>query len=84
VHRVALTADIVERFNLPPQPGKATDSRAAGFIRKHGALVQVELDALDPEDLRSLYQGAFTQFFDPDVYDEVIERERAERAELQP
>ncbi len=34
---------------LPVNPGKATDSRAAGFIGRHGALVQVELDALDPD-----------------------------------
>ena len=56
VIRVALTAGQVRQFGLPPNPGKATDSRAAGFIARHGALVLVELDALDPDDLRRLYQ----------------------------
>ncbi|MGH9324390.1 MAG: hypothetical protein ACRD3V_31455 [Vicinamibacteria bacterium] len=41
VRRVALTAAQVEEYNLPPQAGKTTDSRAAGFIARHGRLVQV-------------------------------------------
>ena len=36
VRRVALTAAQVEQYALPPQPGKETDSRAAGFIERHG------------------------------------------------
>ena len=51
VVRVALTAEQVAAYGLPPQPGKATDSRAAGFVERHGRLVRVELDALDPNAL---------------------------------
>ena len=51
--RVALTADIVRDYNLPPMPGKAEDSRSARFMLEHGELVQVELDALAPNDLRT-------------------------------
>ena len=56
--RVALSTDQVRDYRLPVNPGKVTDSRAAGFIERHGSLMQVELDALDPDDLRALYQAA--------------------------
>ena len=53
VDRIALTADQVLEYDLPPLPGKTTDTRAARFIAEHGALVQVELDALDAARRRS-------------------------------
>jgi hypothetical protein len=74
--RVALTADIVRDYNLPPMPGKAEDSRSARFMLEHGELVQVELDALAPNDLRALYQQAIDGFWDQDTYEEAMERER--------
>jgi hypothetical protein len=55
VRRVALTAAQVQQYALPPQPGKKTDSRARRFVARHGQLVQVELDALPPDVLRTLY-----------------------------
>jgi hypothetical protein len=75
VVRVALTASQVEEYQLPPNPGKATDSRAAGFIARHGALVQVELDALDPDDLRGLFTQAIEPFWDTSRYDVALARE---------
>jgi hypothetical protein len=41
--------------------GKATDSRAAAFKARHGRLVQVELEALAPDDLRQLFEDALAQ-----------------------
>jgi hypothetical protein len=82
VIRVALDAEQVESYGLPAAPGKTTDSRAAAFEARHGALVQVELDALDPNDLRRLYQDAIDNFWDLSVYDEVVAAEVRERAEL--
>lgn len=82
VQRIALNAHQVVEYGLPPQPGKATDSRAPGFVARHGALVQVELDALPPELLRELYQEAIDAFWDMSVFNEVVGREQAERALL--
>jgi hypothetical protein len=82
VVRVALSAEQVATYRLPPNPGKATDSRAAGFIARHGELVQVELDALPPETLRSLFADALAEYWDTSTYHRVLERERAERSEL--
>jgi hypothetical protein len=82
VIRIALSAEQVLEYDLPPNPGKETDSRAAGFIARHGELRQVELDALDPDDLRRLYQDAVNQFWDTAAFDAVMEQERADRSAL--
>ena len=63
-------------YRLPPNPGKATDSRAAGLIARHGELVQVELDALDPADLRALYQEAIGRYWDTSAFNATLAREQ--------
>jgi len=80
--RVALNAEQVQEYGLPPNPGKATDSRAAAFVARHGELVQVEIDALPPETLRSLFQTAIAEFWEASPYDRVRTREQDDRAEL--
>jgi hypothetical protein len=79
VVRVALDAGQVVEYALPPNPGKASDSRAQGFIDRHGELVQVELDALDPDDLHELYTDALGGYWDTSAYDAVLARESDER-----
>lgn len=76
VVRVALTADQVSAYNLPPAMGKSTDSRAGAFVARHGQLVQVELDALPPEVLEELYRDAIAEFWDTSAYD-AVRREEA-------
>ena len=80
--RIAVTPEQVEQYALPPQPGKSTDSRAAGFLARHGRLIQVELEALDPEVLHALYEVAFEKYLDRDVLDELLAVESEEREEL--
>lgn len=80
--RVALTHEQVERYNLPPQMGKAADPRAADFMARHGTLVQVELDALPLVTLRDLYVEAVGRYFDMSKYDQAREQERRDRREL--
>lgn len=82
VVRVALTAEQVEEYELPPQPGKEGDSRARSFVERHGRLVQVEMDALPPDVLRGLYQAAIDRFWDSRAYDAVMWREEQERQQL--
>lgn len=82
VVRVALTAEQVEAYALPPAMGKSTDSRAGAFVARHGQLVQVELDALAPDALEQLYRDAIAEFWDVSAYDAVLSRELAERAWL--
>lgn len=79
VRRVTLTAEQVEQYALPPQPGKETDSRARGFVERHGRLVQVELDALPPDVLRDLFEVAIEEFWDAPAYQAALDREQADR-----
>jgi len=82
VRRVALTAEQVERYALPPQPGKETDSRARRFVERHGRLVQVELDALPPDVLRDLFTDAMAEFWNSEAHEQVLAREATDRRAL--
>lgn len=82
VVRVALDHEQVRDYDLPPMLGKTSDARAADFERRHGRLVQVELDALPPDVLRDLYQEAIDRFWDVHVYEAVLVEEEAGRAAL--
>jgi hypothetical protein len=63
-------------------PGKRTDTRAAGFIKRHGRLAQVELDALPPDVLRGLYAGALGEHMDMSVFEAQLRREKRDRKTL--
>lgn len=78
VHRVALLPEHLDQYQLPEFPGKETDSRKWQFMARHGKLVQVELDALDPNDLRALYQSAIDQYWDQEIYEGSLTQEDLE------
>lgn len=80
--RVALTDEQVARYRLPEYPGKGSDPRAYRFARRHGRLVQVEIDALDPNDLRDLFLDAANAYWDQSTFASVMEQEEAERASM--
>jgi hypothetical protein len=79
VVRVAVTAEQVTSLGLPPMPGKASDARAAGFVARHGQLVQVEVEAIHPDTLRQLYQDAIDAVWDTSRFEDVVRREAGER-----
>lgn len=60
LERIALNADQVERYDLPPVPAKDTDSRSAAMLRDQGRAVQVELDALPTDALFNIVDTALT------------------------
>ena len=72
----------VEDFNLPKAVGKAEDSRAAGFVARHGELVQVELDALPPDVLRDLFETALAEFWDESEFQWSLFEEKADSEQL--
>jgi len=51
--RIAVTAEQIAEWNLPTRPTKASDTRSKNFGN-----ISVELDAIDPNRLRSLVQDA--------------------------
>jgi hypothetical protein len=72
----------VIEYDLPPTMGKATDPRAATFCVRHGQLVQVEVEALDPVALRGLYQAAIGRYWDDEAYAAVLHQEDNDRERL--
>jgi hypothetical protein len=82
VVRIALNPEQIREYNLPVNPGKMTDTRAAGFIRDYGQLVQVELEALDPNTLKKLYEAALFEYYDTSIYEGVLEAEDADMDRL--
>jgi hypothetical protein len=60
VKRIALTADQIRQFNLPPMPVKRSDARADSFLSEHGDKA-VELDALDPNILQKAVERSIIE-----------------------
>jgi hypothetical protein len=75
--RVALTADQVERHELPTAPPKPTDSRSRSW---EGGTCQLE--ALPPDLLATVVEDAIVEWFDQGVLALQIEREHEDRIEL--
>jgi hypothetical protein len=82
VRRVALLPEQVERYGLPKSPFEKSDSRAKSFIARHGGIWQTELDALDPDELRRLFEQAFHEVWDMSVYQQRLDEEKQLLADL--
>jgi hypothetical protein len=82
VVRIAVNAEQIASLGLPPMPGKPSDARAAGFVKRHGQLVQVEVEAVHPDTLRQLYQDAIDTVWDTSAFENMQRRESEERQRL--
>jgi hypothetical protein len=82
IEHIAVRPNQVDDLNLPVALGKATDSRAQGFIDRHGELVQVEVEAIPPDTLRDLYSAALEQYWDTDAFEVCLVQEQADRVQL--
>ena len=76
-HRIALTADQVEDFDLPTAPAKASDSRSKNWKGE-----TCQLEALAPDRIAVLVQAAIYGIVDTDLMDEALAVEEVERAQL--
>jgi hypothetical protein len=74
IRRIGILSEDIERYQLPPNPAKPTDSRYAGYVAQHGKDA-VELDALPVDVLRSRIREAVESAMDMDAYHEVIEKD---------
>jgi len=79
---VALTMDQIEEYNPPPNPAKINDPRASQYILEHGD-ESWELDALEPEVLRSITEGAVKEHLDQDLFDDVLSQEESDKVRLE-
>ena len=79
--KCALTKEDVERYQLPPDLTKATDSRRAAFVKKYGD-ISVELDALPVDVLRGRLVREVEDRMDLRALARVRKVEGKERAKL--
>jgi hypothetical protein len=76
--RVGILKSDIRDYNLPPLRVKSTDSRAKGFIRKHGKNC-VELDALSPAVLRRRLRAVIQKLIEPRAWERARVAEEAQR-----
>ena len=84
IQRVAVNPEQIDAYQLLASidPEKdAKDSRARAFIARFGRR-RVDVDALDPADLRQLFQAAIDEYWDTSAYEAVMAEEAQERAAL--
>ncbi len=81
VARLAVDREQIDRWNLPTRPTKASDTRAAKFRRLHGT-DSVELDAIPPDELRTLVRDAIDSHMEPWRLKQYRMVEREERETL--
>lgn len=81
--KVALTAEQVDEFNLPPMMTAKTGSKNySRFVDEHGDEVW-ELEALPPETLQRVLQEAIDAVIDVEAFNYEIDQEKADAAELE-
>ena len=62
-------------WNLPTRPTKASDTRAKNF----GSAISVELDAIEPNQLRALVQEAIERHLPSEQFEKLKAAEESER-----
>jgi hypothetical protein len=80
--KVALTFEDIQRYDLPPDFTKATDTRAAKFVAKYGDLA-VELDALPGSVLRQQLESEVGSRMDAAALEETRQKEREDAIRLE-
>lgn len=79
IERLAIHKADIAKFKLPPLRVKMGDTRAKGFIRRHGQQA-VELDALPPTELRRRIDQAIRAVVNNETWNRA---QRIENAELE-
>jgi hypothetical protein len=82
VHRAALNRDQVDRWSLPENPAKMTDTRAGAYVEEHG-VSSWELDAIPPMELAALCEQQILSLMDRAAWDRAVDQQNRERDRLQ-
>jgi len=79
---VALTKEQIEEYNPPPNPAKINDPRASQYMFEHGD-ESWELDALEPEVLRSITEEVVKEHLNQEIFDDVLSQEEIDKIKLE-
>src|SRR5262245_43062024 len=72
--RIAVTPEQIRQWRLPTRPTKTSDTRSHSF-----GSISVELDAIEPNQLRELVQEAIEQHLPPEQFAVLKAAEKSER-----
>jgi hypothetical protein len=73
--RIAVTEEQITDWDLPTRPTKASDTRAKAF----GSTLSVELDAIEPNQLRALVQATIERHLPAEQFEVLKAAEESER-----
>lgn len=79
--RLALNKEQIQKFKLPPNPAKLSDSRSGKYIEKYGR-DSWELDALEPSFLVKIIDAAIWLNVDSGKFDKIERKEKSIRKKL--
>jgi hypothetical protein len=84
VERMALNKNQIQQYSPPPFWAKPTSTRHAKYVRDHGWAGNDawELDALDPQVLRSLARRAIDACFDGSIHQAILNESEVVRKEF--
>jgi hypothetical protein len=82
VRRIALNMDQIEARNLPPFPAKPTSADYAKYCAEFGVEDAWELDALAPDELVEMVEGAVKPYFDEALFYKLQRDVETKRAEM--
>jgi hypothetical protein len=82
MERLAILAEDIGAFKLPPLQVKPSDSRTAGFLRKFGSRC-VELDALPPDELRRRVRATIGGHIEWEAWGRMLIVENAEKKSIE-
>lgn len=79
MERLAIHPEDIQRFNLPPQIIKDTDTRARSFRQAYGNdAATVELDALPVDELRNRIEEAVSGLLDMELWNHQVRIQQVE------
>jgi hypothetical protein len=81
IEKIALTKDQVDKYRLPHNPTKRSDTRTVKYVSRHGDK-SWELDALGPEILGDILEGSIVQYLNLKRYNKIIKKEESEKQRL--
>jgi hypothetical protein len=73
--RIAVTEEQIAEWSLPTRPTKGSDTRSKNF----GSAISVELDAIEPNQLRQIVQDAIERHLPADQFEILKAAEESER-----
>jgi hypothetical protein len=68
LRRLGLNMSQIRALDLPPDPAKLSDGRAAAYMEKYNTRFSWELDALEPETVYELIDDFVEGIIDPDIW----------------